>query len=258
MSSLLVRIFGWKAALHHGDALVWDRWRWIERRLRLTHNNEKLLDVGCGSGAFSIGAAKRGYKALGLSWDKRNKAVAIERAQISGALTASFEICDVRNLDERVEYREQFDVVICTENIEHIIDDFRLIKAIHDCLKPGGRLLLTTPHLERVPQDYMDYGPFPSIEDGRHVRRGYNKVMLQELFDIAGLKVEGFSYISGPISQLQAYLQRQIGRIHPKLGWGATLPMRIFPPLLDPMLTKVFKFAPFSIGCEAYKPRAKK
>ena len=66
MSSLLVRIFGWKAALHHGDALVWDRWRWIERRLRLTHNNEKLLDVGCGSGAFSIGAAKRGYKALGL------------------------------------------------------------------------------------------------------------------------------------------------------------------------------------------------
>ena len=94
-SSFLVRLFGWKAALHHGDPLVWDRWRWIRRRIPLTHNDERLLDVGCGSGAFTIGTSKLGYNSLGLSWDEANQSLAQNRARISGAKTASFEICDV-------------------------------------------------------------------------------------------------------------------------------------------------------------------
>src|SRR5215470_17012876 len=98
MSSLLVRLFGWRATLHHGDALVWDRWRWIKQRLRYTRNSDRLLDVGCGSGAFTIGTAKLGYNSLGLSWDVRNQKVAEERARITGAKSARFEICDVRQL----------------------------------------------------------------------------------------------------------------------------------------------------------------
>ena len=54
-----------------------------------------------------------------------------------------FEICDVRELDQHEFYRGQFHVVLCTENIEHIIDDFRLMRAMAACLRPGGRLLLT-------------------------------------------------------------------------------------------------------------------
>lgn len=147
MADLLVRLFGWRATLFHGDPLVYDRWRWISKRLRLTRNGERLLDVGCGSGAFTIGTAKRGYRSLGLSWDERNQAVAEKRARISGAKTATFSICDVRELDKRDDLKSQFEVVVCTENIEHIIDDFRLVASIAGCMKPGGRLLLTTPYL---------------------------------------------------------------------------------------------------------------
>src|SRR4051812_5913682 len=108
MSNLLVRLFGWRAALFHGDPLVYDRWRWLRRRLRLTHNHERLLDVGCGSGAFTIGTARRGYSSLGLSWDERNQSIAEERAAISGATSASFEICDVRRLCDYPKWRSQF------------------------------------------------------------------------------------------------------------------------------------------------------
>lgn len=253
--SLLVRLFGFQATLHHGDALVWDRWRWIMRRLRVTHNDDRLMDVGCGSGA-TIGTARRGYRALGLSWDERNQAVAQERAALCSAKNATFEICDVRKLNERTEWIGEFDILLCCENIEHILDDFLLMKSMAACLKPGSRLLLTTPHLHRIPQNFMDYGPFPGFEDGRHVRAGYNRAMLAELCAHSGLTIEEICYISGPISQLNAWLLWQIGdRSHPLVGWAVVLPLRALPPILDKPLMRLFGFAPFCIGMEAYKPR---
>ena len=254
--SFLVRLFGFQATLHHGDALVWDRWRWISRRLRETHNDDRLMDVGCGSGAFTIGAARRGYRALGLSWDERNQGIAQQRAALCNAKSASFEICDVRKLHEKTEWIGAFDIVLCCENIEHILDDFLLVKSMAACLKPGGRLLLTTPHLHRIPQNFMDYGPFPDFEDGRHVRAGYNRSMLGELCAHSGLVVEEFSFISGPMSQLHAWILWQIGdRSHPLIGWVVVLPLRVLPPLFDKPLMRLFGFAPFCIGLEAYKPR---
>lgn len=255
MSDLLVRLFGWRATLFHGDPLVYDRWRWIRRRLRYTRNEDRLLDVGCGSGAFSIGTARRGYNSLGLSWDERNQAIAERRARIARAPKAKFEICDVRRLADREHLVGQFDVVLCTENIEHIIDDFALMDAMSRCLKPGGRLLLTSPYVRRLPQSAMDFGPFPDFEDGRHVRRGYNQAMLEELCVHSGLKVEEFSFISGPISQLGAWLLWKFGYIHPVVGWLFILPLRPVAPVLDPLLTKLFGFTPYCIGIEAYKAR---
>ena len=140
--SLLVRLFGFPRTSIHGDTLVLDRWRWLKHRLPQTANGEKLLDIGCGTGAFTIGAALRGYTAHGLSWDDRNQAEAAKRAIICGAGSASFSVCDVRELDRRKEYREAFDVAVCTENIEHILDDDRFMRSIAACLKAGGRLLV--------------------------------------------------------------------------------------------------------------------
>jgi 2-polyprenyl-3-methyl-5-hydroxy-6-metoxy-1,4-benzoquinol methylase len=253
--SLLVRRFGFTATLHHGDPLVYDRWRWLRRRLPQTKNGEHLLDVGCGSGAFTIGAAKRGYNALGLSWDERNQAVACDRATICGTPNATFEVFDVRNLGQKAEWRGGFDVAICLENVEHIIDDFELIRSIAGCLKPGGRLLLTTPYWRRVPQGHMDYGPFPEFEDGRHVRRGYTAAMLHELCADAGLVVEEISYLSGPISQAIAFAIHAFERRSETVTWAVTAPMRLLPPVLDSTLTRLFQWPSFCIGLDAYKPR---
>ena len=255
LNSLLVRLFGFNATLHHGDSLVWDRWRWLKRRLRRTCNNEALLDVGCGSGAFTIGMSLRGYRTLGLSWDERNQKVAEQRATLCGAKTASFEICDVRELDQKPQFVNAFDFIICTENIEHVIDDFRLVAAMANCLKPGGRLFLTSPYLRRVPWSSMDYGPFPDVEFGPHVRCGYNRTMIKQLCDHAGLTIEEIDFISGPISQGNAWLLDKLGKIHPVFGWAVTLPLRPLPPLLDPLLTRIFGVTPFCIGVEACKPR---
>jgi 2-polyprenyl-3-methyl-5-hydroxy-6-metoxy-1,4-benzoquinol methylase len=253
--SFLVKLFGFPATLIHGDTLVLDRWWWLKKRLPVTANGESLIDIGCGTGSFSIGAALRGYKSLGLSWDERNQRVAEERARLCHAQFAYFEVLDVRKLDIRDDLNEKFDVAICFENIEHILDDKKLILDIAKSLKPGGHLLLTTPYYYYRAITAMDNGPFHQIEEGWHVRRGYTKVMLQELCELAGLRLESFSFCSGFLSQKITCLQRLLSKIHPLLGWVVILPLRPLPLIFDGMITDFLQYPYYSICMEAYKPR---
>ena len=253
--SLLVRVLGFPATLIHGDTLVLDRWRWLRRRLPRTADGTRLLDVGCGTGAFTIGAARRGYHALGLSWDARNQAEGARRAQLCNASTASFEVCDVRRLDEHAEWNGQFDVATCLETCEHILDDRKLFVDIARCLKPGGRLFLTTPHYYYHAISPTDNGPFSRTETGDHVRRGYSPAMLEELCEAAGLRCEKISYCSGVMSQKTTTLMRRLQSVNAALAWGAVLPLRPLVPLVDPWLTPLLGWPAYSIGLEAYKPR---
>ena len=253
--SLLVKIFGFHVNFIHGDTLMLDRWLWLKKRLPETKNGEKLIDIGCGSGAFSLGAAMRGYDTLGLSWDKRNQGVAEERAKICRAHSAKFEVFDVRKLDRRDDLAGQFDVAICLENIEHILNDKKLIIDIASCLKPGGRLLLATPYFLYRHITDGDKGPFSKVEDGGHVRRGYTQAMLEEICKQANLMTDNISYCSGFISQKITFIQRWVSEIHPLLGWAVILPLRFLPPLFDRFVTRLLRWPYFSICLEAYKPR---
>jgi SAM-dependent methyltransferase len=253
--SALVRLVGFPATLIHGDPLVLDRWFWLKARLPKTRNNECLLDVGCGAGAFSIGATLRGYRALGLSWDERNQLVAKERATYCNASSAQFEVLDIRELDHSADLVGGFDVVICLETIEHVVEDLKLMRAMARCMKPGGRLLLTTPHLLYTAISPGDMGPFSTVEDGGHVRRGYSRAMLEELCEHSGLRVERISYCSGYSSQKVAALMRRLSAINVLLAWSLILPLRALPPLLDPIITVLLGWPYFSICLEAYKPR---
>ena len=253
--SFLIKIFGFLAMLIHGDTLVLDRWKWLKVRLPVTKNGEKLIDVGCGSGTFSIGAARRGYETLGVDWNEQGRMVAEERAKICKAQSAKFEVLDVRNLDTRDDLVGKFDVVINLENIEHIIDDRKLIQDISSCLKPGGYLLLSAPYLHYRPLSIEDSGPFLKIEDGGHVRRGYSKAMLEELCKQSGLIPEEISFCSGYLSQKITTVQRVISRIHPLLGWAFVLPLRAIPPFFDKLVTNLVRWPYYSICLKAYKPR---
>jgi SAM-dependent methyltransferase len=253
--SALVRLVGFPATLIHGDPLVLDRWFWLKARLPKTRNGERLLDVGCGTGAFSIGASLRGYRALGLSWDERNQLVAKERAVLCKASSAQFDVLDIRELDRRADLLDNFDIVICLETIEHVMEDLKLMRSMARCMKPGGRLLLTTPNLLYNAISPGDMGPFSIVEDGWHVRRGYSRGMLEELCEHSGLRVERISYCSGYVSQKVAAVMRRVSAINFLLAWALILPLRALPPLLDPLITVILGWPHYSICLEAYKPR---
>lgn len=250
--SLLVSTIGFPATLIHGDTLVLDRWQWLRQRLG-PGEGKRLLDVGCGTGAFTIGAARMGYRALGLSWDERNQRIARHRAALCRANTAEFEVCDVRRLDTRADLFSCFDVAICLETIEHILDDRKVVKDITRTLRPGGRLLLTTPNVDYRAITDFDNGPFSSYEDGGHVRRGYNADQLARIAEDAGLAVDSISWCSGYLSQKITGLLRALSGTNHYLAWGLTLPLRGIPPLLDGFVTRLLSWPHYSICLEATK-----
>lgn len=238
--------------------MVADRWRWVKRELPETRNEETLLDVGCGTGAFTIGAARRGYRALGLSWDQRNQGVAARRATRGGVTDqAKFEIQDVRKLQERTDLTERFDVCLCCECAEHILDDQRLFMEMTRCLKPGGRLLFTAPNFHYRAMSRGDLGPFCKEETGWHVRRGYSPAMLRELCRNAGLEVEQISGCSGFFSQKVTTMLRFLQGIMGPLGWGLILPFRSVA-LLDWVPWRWLGWPDYSICLVAVKPRWEK
>ena len=248
----LVRIVGFPATLIHGDTLVWDRWRWLKPRLRA--HGGRLLDVGCGSGAFTIGAARMGYEALGLSWDERNQHIAKQRAAIVKAKLANFDVCDVRHLDSRPDLLSEFDVVICLETIEHILKDQKLMTDMAACLKPGGILMLTTPN-KNCPAigPQHDDGPLSTVEDGGHVRRGYLDSNLRNLCEGAGLEVDEISHCSGYLSQKVTYLLRITSKVNRIAGWAAVMPLRILP-IFDSFMGRLSQWPGYSICLQAHRP----
>ena len=250
--SLLVRIFGPKAAFFHGDTLILDRWKFVKRHLPETRNGERVFDAGCGSGAFTINLARRGYRGVGLSWDERNQAAASERAAICGVADAtSFPIGDLRKLGELSEHVGRYDYVLSLESIEHVLDDRKLVRDLAACLRPGGWLVLTTPNKDYRAITPGDDGPFSTQEDGWHVRRGYTGEMLRELALGAGLRVEEIGGCSGFFSQKLTEVMRRFGW----LGWAATAPLRIVPILLDGITQRITGYPDYSITMVAYRPR---
>lgn len=246
MKNALVKIFGYPATLIHGDAAVFDRWAWLKEYI--TRGPVRTLDVGCGSGAFTLYAAKVGNEALGISFDEPNNKKARERAEILGFEKASFIWGDVRKLDEMKDIG-LFDQAICFETIEHIKDDGKLVKDISSVLKSGGKLLLTTPYkfYHRLPGDHVS-----KIENGDHMRWGYTHEEMEEIMKSAGLEVESKDYVTGLVSQALIRLERRIVPISHYLAWVIVLPFRVLR-VFDPFVTKFTRYPHLSIGIVARK-----
>jgi 2-polyprenyl-3-methyl-5-hydroxy-6-metoxy-1,4-benzoquinol methylase len=250
----IVQRLGHSLALRTWDTMVPVRWRWLSGHLPDTRAGERLLDVGCGSGAFTIGAALRGYDALGLTWDDEQRQRAESRAGRLGA-RARFRPLDARELDQATDLREKFAIVVMCEVIEHVLDDRRLVCAAAGCLAPGGRLLLTTPNLEYRPIVPEHAGPFTEIENGEHVRRGYTRAQLRELASAAGLSVEELDSCSGVLSQKASWVTYTAGRLSPHLGRALTAPLHPLVAALDGPATRLSGWPPYSLCLVAEKPR---
>jgi len=97
----------------------------------------EILDVGCGSGANSLLLAKKGHRLHGVDLSE----VAITRYSLHG-----FD-GRVADLEVGLGYPDaSFDLVFCSEVIEHMTSPEVLASEINRVLTPGGELVLSTPN----------------------------------------------------------------------------------------------------------------
>jgi 2-polyprenyl-3-methyl-5-hydroxy-6-metoxy-1,4-benzoquinol methylase len=98
----------------------------------------RVLDVGCGEGRFAAELARRGFPVVGVD-------VAEEPLRRARAREPALEVQIVPAEGQWPLADASFDVVWAGETIEHVADTVGWLSEVHRVLRPGGRLLLSTP-----------------------------------------------------------------------------------------------------------------
>lgn len=157
----------------------------------------RLLDVGCGLGYLleSLGGE---YETVGLEYDieslKNNKKRGLVNMVQGDASYIPFA-------------RESFDVVLCSELLEHLPDgkDTDVLEGINAVLKPGGLLLITVPSLEglRAQSKWRNLGHDDKSGGEYHYRIGYSWDALRCLIGrFSGWRIESRRYSMCLFSEL--------------------------------------------------------
>jgi SAM-dependent methyltransferase len=133
-----------------------------------------ILDIGSGAGNMAHHLAHYG-RVLGLESNLRPLAVAQARGlEALGGLGNQLPFPD-----------NTFDLVALLDTLEHIPDEFGVLREVFRVLKPGGRLMVTVPALMWL-WSYND-------EINAHQRR-YTAAELEQKLALSGLTVRRISY----------------------------------------------------------------
>lgn len=115
----------------------------IEKDSDLT--SKKILEIGCGRGGFAIFLSKANQSSNEIvACDFSNTAVEKGEAfsKSLGINNITWRCADI----QAIPFTDaSFDVVISCETIEHVPDPFKAVQELSRVLKPGGKLILTTP-----------------------------------------------------------------------------------------------------------------
>ncbi len=101
----------------------------------------RLLDVGCGDGAFLARMKSLGWEAVGVELDE--KAAHIAKTEFNVEVF-------VGTLETAGFADESFDAITLNHVIEHVGDPLELLCRCRNLLRSGGRLVVTTPNAESL------------------------------------------------------------------------------------------------------------
>lgn len=113
-----------------------ERDKWIHNISKAIPNDAKVLDVGAGSCPYRSFFSHCEYMSHDFAQLKPGQ---LRQNQNYTKLDFVSDVCHLPILENT------FDVVICTEVIEHVPEPIQAVREILRVLKPGGMLFLTAP-----------------------------------------------------------------------------------------------------------------
>lgn len=129
------------------------RYEWI-MRVAGDLRGKSVLDLGCGGGSLTYLMAKKGAEVVGVEYEAEGLAFARQNLASADPFNhLRYNLVQGSAYDLPCE-DNSFDVVVSCEVIEHLETPERMLAEAKRVLKPGGRLVLTTPYrLTEEPKD---------------------------------------------------------------------------------------------------------
>jgi 2-polyprenyl-3-methyl-5-hydroxy-6-metoxy-1,4-benzoquinol methylase len=142
----------------------------------------RLLDVGCGDGAYLDWMRHLGWTVTGVDPDPRAAEKAKERYGIRVA---------ARSIEAAGFPPDSFDAVTLNHVLEHVIDPVDLLRRCRDVLAPGGRIMCVTPNVESLGRRRFGRRWRP-WDPPRHLHH-FSRKSIAETARRAGLRVQSVS-----------------------------------------------------------------
>ena len=151
---------------------------------------QRVLDVGCGHGLYSLDLARRGADLVGCDLARESLAAARQTAQ--GLALADRTLYLAADGAALPLPDRRFDLVVCNCVLEHIADDQAALAAMARVLRPGGLLCLTVDSaehglalrwLERLPARLKGWLLRPQVAAATTVAAGLD-ARLDELYAV--------------------------------------------------------------------------
>jgi SAM-dependent methyltransferase len=164
---------------------------WLESRLAEIPAGQSLLDVGAGE------CANKGYCAH-LDYVSQDIAQYDGKGDGSGLQTGKWDfrqidiVCDLYDTPED----RQFDNVLCTEVLEHVVDPVRALEKLARLVKPGGQLIITAPFTSMT-----HFSPY-------HYCTGFSRFSYQTHLPRLNIEIEELSSNGGFFDMLDQELGR--------------------------------------------------
>jgi 2-polyprenyl-3-methyl-5-hydroxy-6-metoxy-1,4-benzoquinol methylase len=115
-------------------------WKWEHKvTMQYINNGMNILEVGCGHGAF-LNKVSELYNL--------NDCVGLEINQTALKISSKWKIVNQFVQDYEIDNKEKFDLVCSYQVLEHVSDVFQFITSKINCLKPGGKLIISLPNNE--------------------------------------------------------------------------------------------------------------
>jgi len=154
-------------------------------------NKKQVLDAGCGFGQYSFWMARK-HPSLNI------QSVDVKTDYLQDC-DKFFKSCGINNVKfetaDLTQYNNpnSYDLVVCIDVMEHILEDVEVFKHFNLNLKPGGMMLVSTPS-DQGGSDVQEDSDESFISE--HVRDGYNIQEIQDKLRLAGFnKMEArYSY----------------------------------------------------------------
>jgi SAM-dependent methyltransferase len=150
------------------------RYDFLKNAFSETGKREFLLDLGCGVKPFYSLYSEFAEHSVGID----------VAASPHGTQTA-----DIVYDGKTIPFAENtFDIVFCTEVMEHVPEPLAFLEEIYRVLKPGGKVIMTTPFL--VPLHEEPYDFFRYTKHGiKHLftKTGFDEIRIQPFGEYFGV-----------------------------------------------------------------------